>query len=75
MKEQKTGDELVDMMVGMALQTEKCQTVTKNSIFVHRSSEPHTNWAYGTNTQISEKCRLELDRICGELRLRYDLKT
>ena len=72
MKELKTCDELVAMMVEAAHKTGKCATLAKTSIFVHRSSEPHTNWDYGTNTKIAEDCRRELNKILGELRLKYD---
>jgi hypothetical protein len=74
MKELKTGDELVAMMVEAAGKTGKCATPTKTSIFVYKSSEPNTNWDYGTNTKILEDCRPELNKILGELRLKYDMK-
>ncbi len=73
-KELKTSNELLAVMLAAVRKIEKCSSLSDNSIFIHESSDPYTNWGYGTNTKVHEDCRRELDKILGELRLRYDMK-
>lgn len=73
-KELKSADELSTLMSAAARKIESCSFLSDKSIFIHESSEPHTNWGYGTNTKIPDDCRRELDQILGELRLRYEMK-
>jgi hypothetical protein len=74
MKELKTGDELLAMLIEAVHKNGKYATLTKTAIFIHQSSEPYTNWDYGTNTKLPEECRRELNNILGELRVSYDMK-
>ena len=69
-KERKTADELLRLMLA-AIGRE----LPDRSIFILESSDPHTNWGYGTDTKIPEDLRLELETVLANLRLLYDLKT
>ena len=73
-KELKTANELLAMVLAAARKMESCSSLSNKSIFIHESSDPHTNWGYGTNTKVAGDCRRELDKILGELRLRYGMK-
>jgi hypothetical protein len=47
MKELKTGDELLAMLIEAVHKNGKYATLTKTAIFIHQSSEPYTKSAFG----------------------------
>ncbi len=72
LKELVTANELRNLML-VAIR-ERGYILSDRCIDIYESSEPNTNWVFGTDTTVSEECRRQLNEILGILRLKYDMK-
>lgn len=70
LKELVTANELRNLM--LAAIRERGYILPDRCIHIYESSEPNTNWDFGTDATVSEECRRQLNEILGILRLKYD---